>query len=99
MVSDNSRKRAIFSYKQYLVLKTIAEMGGRDIYYSQVVARLHDKITWAHASNILSWFDKVGIINTKKVGRLRIIELTPKGKHVLQIVEELIKLTKPIDEK
>ena len=87
----------ILSMKQYLVLKTIKDMGGKDIYFTQIVARLGDRATWAHAVRILNEFDKMGIISTAKRGRVRIIELTEKGERVLKLAEELLELMKPVD--
>lgn len=95
---NNGDRRILLSMKQYLVLKTIEEMGGRDIYYSQIVARMNNKITWAHAVRILKEFEKMGIINTAKMGRVRIIELTDKGKRLIKLADEIAELLQPVGE-
>lgn len=98
MQDDNKRSgpRALISYKQYEVLKAIKELGGRDIYITQVAAKLNDKVTWAHTLRTLKQFDKMGLISTAKKGRVRLIELTPKGKEALQLMDRLVVLLQPI---
>lgn len=94
-----SSRRVLLSMKQYLVLKTIAEMGGKDIYYSQIVSEMNNQVTWAHAVRILNEFERIGVIRTTKKGRVRVIELTDKGKHLLELIEEILDILKPTEKK
>lgn len=98
MRDDNKRSgpRALLSYKQYEVLKAINELGGHGIYITQVATRLADRITWAHTLRTLKQFDKMGLISTAKKGRVRLIEITPKGKEALKLMDRLVELMQPI---
>ena len=90
-------RRVIASMKHYYVLKVINDMGGNeDLYYSKLVELLKGKITWAHALRVLKQLDAAGLINTKKLGRVKVVEITEKGREALRCMERIMELMRPI---
>jgi predicted transcriptional regulator len=45
-------------------------------------------ITYSHTLSVIQSFEKEGLIKTKKIGRTRIIEITPKGIMVFSSFEK-----------
>lgn len=97
MGNPREGKRTIISMKQYLILKTIEQMGGKDIYLSQIVARTQNQVTWAYTIRVINELHKKGIINAVKKGRLRVVELTEKGRRLIKLIDEIVELLKPIE--
>ncbi len=92
-------RRVIASMKHYFILKIVNDMGGNeDLYFSKLVKLLHGKITWAHALRILKQLHEAGLINTKKLGRIKVVEITDKGREALRCMERLIELMQPIEQ-
>lgn len=56
--------------------------------YASVLAKQID-CTYSHVVKILQEMQKADLINFKKEGRLKLLELTPKGKDIAQNIESI----------
>jgi DNA-binding MarR family transcriptional regulator len=50
------------------------------------------KYTYSHVVKVLQNMEKAGLVSTEKHGRLKLIELTLKGKDVAEKIEEMKRL-------
>jgi predicted transcriptional regulator len=74
-----------FSDKQVLVLENC------DGKYFTDVAKLCD-VTFAHVHNVISLFERKGILKSEKQGRRKFIKLTKKGKDLLSHYKSIRRL-------
>ena len=78
----------IFKEKPFLVL--IALRKGTKPKYGNVLAREID-CTFSHITKVLGTFEKIGIITSSKEGRIKLVNLTPKG---IELADQLQKMHK-----
>lgn len=63
---------------------------------SKSIAELNKKvnITYSHLLKVMYLYQKEGIIETQKQGRVRMLNLTEKGKQLCEAILNLIKILK-----
>lgn len=61
--------------------------------YGSVLAKEID-CTYSHAVKILQTLEDLGLVNFEKKGRIKLIQLTKKGKDVADAMENIHKLIK-----
>ncbi|MEX0932808.1 MAG: winged helix DNA-binding protein [Candidatus Pacearchaeota archaeon] len=61
--------------------------------YGSILAKEVD-CTYSHAVKILQTLEELGLVNFEKRGRIKVIQLTKKGKEVADSIEEIQKLVR-----
>ena len=61
--------------------------------YGSILAKEVD-CTYSHAVKILQTLEEFGLVNFEKRGRIKVIQLTKKGKEVADAIEDIQKLVR-----
>ena len=59
-------------------------------YITQIARKVNSP--YPHVYKILKSFERTGIINLEKSGRIRVVSLTKKGENILEKLKEFLKI-------
>ncbi len=76
-------KNPFFQEKSRDVLLNLGESGGA--YVTEVSRAING--TYAHVFNIIKDFEKLGIVSSKKEGRIKFVKLTEKGSELAKLMQ------------
>ena len=66
--------------------------------YATTLAKAAD-CTYSHTMKIIDMFERKGLVESEKSGRIRYLKLTKLGEEIAAIVDELVRIIKKVDEK
>ncbi len=79
----------IFKEKPLRVLISLSD--DSRVWYANALCKVTDT-TYPHMLKMLKNMQSVGLISTEHVGRVRVVKLTEKGRHVAKILNELLSI-------
>ncbi len=83
----------LFRDKPVKILLRLYSANGRS--YASIVAR-DANCTYSHTVKVIQRFEEAGLLKFVKNGRIKAIELTPKGKKIAEELKRLITIIKGI---
>ncbi len=78
---------SIFLMEKPCAILSVLRNAEGEIYISEVARRV--KCTYSHTHKILLFLEKRGLINFKKQGRIRKIDLTEKSEKIAEHLEKI----------
>jgi DNA-binding MarR family transcriptional regulator len=75
-------------FKEKPVAMLLALLHSKKAVYVSTLAK-QVKYTYSHVVKVLQDMEKAGLVSTEKHGRLKVIELTLKGKDIAEKIDEL----------
>jgi len=79
-------------FKEKPVAMLLVLLHSKKVLYASSLSK-QVNYTYSHSVKVLSTMEKEGLIFFEKHGRMKVIELTPKGKRVAEEIEKIKRIT------